>query len=250
MKSIGLSLLTVGVCVAAKGPFQFDLTNIVANSPFIPNNGAVVDAGQGVQRFLNNLGARPFQLTLNPLLSGQNVAGDAEDAGAAPAAVYETNERGQFLTLESYAKAMSDQLGIPLPVARRMAELNRSFGRQLIMLNNAVSDWISTVEEKMPAPGSLGEPIVAGLDAATAAAQNPNVQAAMPVVTGMVDMMLTGLSTAFRVPTDAFLEAPKNEMQNINELVHALSPVALDDVPSPRQAKKNAKPANDENTQQ
>lgn len=248
------------------GPFMAAanaVTNNVGNANMFPATPLRTMA-QNVITGINNIGTAVNPQTPTPTNPERAKAADAERAKASgddedvemlmapqsgkkgPTPAYETNERGQFLTLDSYAQAMSDQLGLPLPVARRMAELNKSFGRQLIMLNNAVADWIGTVEEKMPPPGSFGEPIITGLEAATGAAQNPAVQAALPVVTGMVDMMLTGLSSAFRMPTDAFLETPRTEIQNLNELVHAISPVYLDSVQPPTKTQTPTRKTDDE----
>lgn len=159
------------------------------------------------------------------------LGGQQNIAWAPPSGPYRTNERGQFVDTESFARALSDQLGLPLSVSIRLADMTKTFGKQLITTSNAFSDFLGTLSVSVPEPAAVSEPIAAGLEAASSAMQAqspPQFAAAVPVITTILEMFVTALANGLRLPSDAFLEAPRQEIAGMNDVFEAMLPIVLD----------------------
>eukprot|EP01054_Gregarina_sp_Poly1_P003048 Gregarina_sp_Poly_1__3047@NODE_1857_length_3192_cov_78_086400_g199_i2_p3_GENE_NODE_1857_length_3192_cov_78_086400_g199_i2NODE_1857_length_3192_cov_78_086400_g199_i2_p3_ORF_typecomplete_len249_score37_54_NODE_1857_length_3192_cov_78_086400_g199_i23161062 len=204
--------------------------------PFLSDVGELFGV-QFAQPKLQLPGVFPFLVPPLPKISTSEGAAGAKDLLEGQQVLnlgvsrdnYEMNERGQFLNVDSYARAMTDQLGVPYPVSRRIAEVTKAGIRQMTLLNSAISDWLGAIENGVPDPAAIGEPWVVGMDAAANAIPQPALAASLPVLSGMMDLFLTGLSTAVRIPSDFMLEGPRYEMSSLNELIEVMAPIVAND---------------------
>lgn len=147
---------------------------------------------------------------------------------------YRTNDRGQFVDTESFARAISDQLGVPKSVSTRMAEMTKTVGRQMIDTNKAFANFLTTLNTNVPEPNEVTDPIVTGLEAASSVMQNqatPQLAAAVPVITNLLELLVTATAQAARLPADAIIDTPKEEILSFNQVLEAMLPVMLQQDP-------------------
>ncbi|EZG55206.1 hypothetical protein GNI_116460 [Gregarina niphandrodes] len=128
---------------------------------------------------------------------------------------YSVNDRGQFLDVDSFANAITDQLGVPLALSTRLAELNHNFGKQLLLVNAAIGDWLSEIEQQLP----IGYISSGEMVDAVGSGDRGVVPLVFPAIGGIIENMVNVMTAPFR--------APRSELDSVNELVRFLSPVVL-----------------------
>lgn len=137
------------------------------------------------------------------------------------------NHTHQYATVEEYAEALTEVYGIPAPISIRLAEMNYQLGTQLIQFNDAVLEWLDTIDTNKINPDEVTGPLIAGLNAAAEASNIPSLQAAIPVLTNMIELFANGFKTAIAIPHDVLLSVPQETLESLNDLLEHVSPVAL-----------------------